>query len=696
MKPTKHSVADSVTGDVHQLEIQRPPLDWVTPGRAAAGAGVIAAVIYLMTMNRTIGFMDSGEVAAAASTLGIMHPTGYPTLTILGYLITAISPLRDILTLNIFAALLSAAGIGVLTLLFDYLLGSFGGMKLRTAAPDSKRTPAKKKQEKRPKNDPAEIEKGASVGSTGARAVVAGLAALFVGFSAIWWAQATDFEVYALQSLLLPLVTLLFVRFVDLERERRVSGDKPRGFAREGTMFALVLGLAFTNHMMTIFLAPAFLIYYFWSLGINVRSLRRILFLIPPFVAGLLPYLYLPIRASMGPRFNWGNTTTWDRFFEHVSGQFVREWMFSGADIYKAQTMYFFDRLPGELAYIGVVIAVAGLIFLMIRDARLGIWSLLIFAACAAYAGGYRIYDIELYYTTAILAAGIWILAGLRWLMQRTGPVVAIAAAALIAVVNLALHYAPSDHSGNYLAEDVVWNTLMTAPQKSLIFSSNAAMFVTGSYYLQAVEKVRPDVTVINHDYLSFPWYLDELSTWQPELMAAVSKQVESYRVAEQAEKGQHGDPSAYLAMSAAYDEMIQAMVAWGMKQGNVLVAGEVERAFGSDYVAVPWDFGYRLMRDTLYVPQPFPSYRFRRWDHVDAFTASVYETYGRRLLYRASYEAEHGNDSLAARYRQYALTFDPQIRPEDVEELPLDAVTQVRATAEFYARLRQSMEQRP
>ena len=131
------------------------------------------------------------------------------------------------------------------------------------------------------------------------------------------------------------------------------------------------------------------------------------------------------------------------------------------------------------------------------------------------------------------------------------------------------------------------------------------------------------------------------------------------------------------------------------MKRGNVLVAGEVERAFGSDYVAVPWDFGYRLTKDTHYVAQPFPSYRFRHWDHVDAFTASVYETYGRRLAYRASYEAEHGNDSLAARYRQYALTFDPHINLDDVQELPLDAGTQVRATAEFYTRLRESIEQR-
>src|SRR5262249_24799141 len=35
---------------------------------------------------------------------------------------------------------------------------------------------------------------------------------------------------------------------------------------------------------------------------------------------GLLPYLYLPLRASFGPVSAYGQFLTWDGFFYHVSG----------------------------------------------------------------------------------------------------------------------------------------------------------------------------------------------------------------------------------------------------------------------------------------------------------------------------------------------------------------------------------------
>ena len=51
------------------------------PGALVAlGTFVVALPIYLCTMNRSVGFMDRGEMAAAAATWGIPHATGYPTL----------------------------------------------------------------------------------------------------------------------------------------------------------------------------------------------------------------------------------------------------------------------------------------------------------------------------------------------------------------------------------------------------------------------------------------------------------------------------------------------------------------------------------------------------------------------------------------------------------------------------------------
>ena len=43
-------------------------------------AGLAVLVPYLLTMNRTFGVVDCGELAACAYTLGIPHPTGYPIM----------------------------------------------------------------------------------------------------------------------------------------------------------------------------------------------------------------------------------------------------------------------------------------------------------------------------------------------------------------------------------------------------------------------------------------------------------------------------------------------------------------------------------------------------------------------------------------------------------------------------------------
>src|SRR5437867_9010850 len=102
--------------------------------RAAWIAAAVTAPIYLATMNRTVGFIDRGELAAVAWTFGIPHPTGYPTLTLVAGAIAHIVPLRPVLVLNAFAALLTAAGVGVLTLLLDRVLAAIGVDASRTRA----------------------------------------------------------------------------------------------------------------------------------------------------------------------------------------------------------------------------------------------------------------------------------------------------------------------------------------------------------------------------------------------------------------------------------------------------------------------------------------------------------------------------------------------------------------------------------
>jgi len=49
-------------------------------------AGTFAAILALVTMSRSVGYVDSGELAAAATILGVPHPTGYPLMMIVSRL----------------------------------------------------------------------------------------------------------------------------------------------------------------------------------------------------------------------------------------------------------------------------------------------------------------------------------------------------------------------------------------------------------------------------------------------------------------------------------------------------------------------------------------------------------------------------------------------------------------------------------
>jgi hypothetical protein len=170
---------------------------------AAVIAFAVASAFYLATMSHTYGFIDRGELAAVASTLGIAHPTGYPTLTLLGHLTVKLFPFfRPVLVLNALSALWTASGVALTVLAIDKVL------------------------------------RMASMTSIQGSQQASFWSATFVAFSTTWWSQATGFEVYSLHAVFLTLVTLTFFKYLDecspppsfaSSSARRVSAPKGSG-----------------------------------------------------------------------------------------------------------------------------------------------------------------------------------------------------------------------------------------------------------------------------------------------------------------------------------------------------------------------------------------------------------------------------------------------------------------------------------
>lgn len=616
-------------------------------------AFLLTGAFYLATMSLTYGFIDRGELAAVASTLGVAHPTGYPTLTLLGYLAVRLLPsVRPVLVLNVLSALWSALGVALLTLVIHRVL---------RAAPRGL--------------------------GAGVLAALSGASALFIGFSTVWWSQATGFEAYSLHAVFLTLVTLLFLRYLEDLGARRGRA----GFSMWGLLFSFSLGLSFTNHLSTVMLAPAFLCLFHRSVGLTAQGLQALIRLVPPFAAGLLPYAYLPIRASMHPPLDWGDPDTLARFLEHVTEAQFHFAVLLETRVFRQQTEYFANTLLSDTSVIGLAVAASGLVLLVRRGKQQALWTNVLFLTCAVVTGLYDINDIGNYYLPAFLAIGIWVAAGLAYSAERFGATAAYALGALLVGLNAVRHYHPMNECENTLAQDLTWNVLQNLPQRSVVISGHWDYWVSGSLYAQEVEGLRRDVRVLDPEGLRSEAYIDHQLRNEPELWMPALKEAREFiqwiRDFREQPAMSAGEVEGYYD---AYYDMISALIERNPER-PFFVTEWTDPRIGEGYLRVPAKLAYRLTKAPGYLEQDFPDYRFRPWrNRVDPYVVKVSEIYTASLLARARYEEDHGRLDDARRYGLYALGFDPGFSESEVPDMPLHIEHQIVEVLRSYRALRE------
>ncbi|MBI2433320.1 MAG: DUF2723 domain-containing protein, partial [Candidatus Hydrogenedentes bacterium] len=213
-------------------------------------AGVCAAAalcVYLSTLAPTVTGEDSGELIAAAYTLGIPHPPGYPLWTMLAHLFTYLPWGTVAWRVNLVSAVFAAAAVGVLALLLVALLRG--------------------KQEKR-----------------GGVWIAAAGGALVFAFSREFWEQAVIAEVYTLNAFFFALFLLILWRW------RETRGD------RLLIIFAVLYGLSLGGHNTMHLLGPLFALFV---VATERAGLRRWAFYggltLIAFLVALLVYAYLPL-----------------------------------------------------------------------------------------------------------------------------------------------------------------------------------------------------------------------------------------------------------------------------------------------------------------------------------------------------------------------------------------------------------------
>ena len=444
----------------------KPYRQW---GSVLLGAALVIlfGALYVRTLAPTVlpygppDTLDSPMLQAEVSVLGIGHPTGYPTYMMLTHLFTYL-PLGD----PAYGINLASALYGVAAVLVVYLAGL----------------------------------------SLCRRAVPATAGALAFGLSDAFWGQAVISEVYTLEALLVALVILALLVWRDTRAERYLL------------LSAFLVGLSLTHHLTSVLLlpaAPAFVFLtdrsVFSKLGLMLKSSGL-------FLLGLLPFLYLPVRAMMHAPLNEADPSTPWRFLLLVTGgSFLAESSERGRHC-SPSALALSDpstklgllggHLLGQFSIILMLVGAFAAVFLLFRDRAAAVLLGTLFFGCLGQAVIYLYLGIEDFYVfliPAFLAFALCISAGWGAVLRRTEGLTTGIAASRICVFVLSLlmlaipligvreTYAAHDRSGDFGGRKTIETVASNVKPNATILHHRSPL-----WYMVLVERRRRDLTLID------------------------------------------------------------------------------------------------------------------------------------------------------------------------------------------------------
>jgi hypothetical protein len=233
---------------------------------AAAIAGGLVFLLYLITLAPSVAMWDTGEYMAAVKVLGLPHPPGNPFFMLLGKAFATLPiPVSYAARINILAALCSAAAAGFWFLVTERFVSRW-------------------------------------IADRWQRLTIAGLATL-IGATAftVWNQSVVNEKVYTVSLVFFAIVSWLILQWMD-------DPDSPRA-DRLLILIAFLLGLGYSNHPAGFLPLPAAGVAI---LAIRWRTLLRWKLLLAGFgalVLGLTPFIYEPVRAAHFPAINEGAPT---------------------------------------------------------------------------------------------------------------------------------------------------------------------------------------------------------------------------------------------------------------------------------------------------------------------------------------------------------------------------------------------------
>lgn len=397
-------------------------------------------LLYWHTLAPGLLPADNGELQLVAVKLGIAHPPGFPLYTLLAHLMSRLPLPLDPASKINLFSALSSALTVVVVYQVSYYL-------------------------------------------TGR--VPAGLLAAFaLGFSTTFWAQATTANIRSLTALFAALaIWLLLTR-------------KPLW-----SWLAFILALGVGHHASLFFMGLVFGLYGLW---LEPRFWREGFRPVLAALTGLLPLLYLPLRAKADAPGTNPALATWAGFWDHLLARGFR-----GDFFYFDTPFWLWERLkvmgnvltfqfqPLLLAGMGVGV----LLLIWRREGRLLLLLVGSFIVHLLVTATYRAPQTVEYMLPAYVPAGICLAYALTWGQNGANKWLKagqwlLTGFLLMAALWQGVRNYPSyallhrDNTASYYAQTV----LVSAPAGAIILAD--WHWVTPLWYWQQVKNIRPDITV--------------------------------------------------------------------------------------------------------------------------------------------------------------------------------------------------------
>jgi hypothetical protein len=506
------------------LDAQRPPY-----GVAAAVTGAVF-LLYVVSLAPTTAFWDASEYIATAHILGIPHPPGNPLFVVLAKtwaLLLAPTGMPVAVRVNLFAALTSALASGFLFLVAHRVL--------------------------------------AAVVRPGWPALAGAAAATMLGATAytVWNQSTVNEKVYTVSVLVIAAVSWLAVRWHD----RR---DEP-GSERLLLLAGYLLVLGSTNHLMSVLPGPALALLVVLSRPATLLRGGFWVRAIPLVLLGLSFNLFLPIRAAERPVINEGDPlceevgetalavfTAGKAGCPALASVLVRE-QYQKPPVGQrmapfshqvANWLQWFDwqwargadpsetpgnaRLPFTLLFtmlglVGLLAAweadrrIFGYLLVLTGTLTLGLVFYLNFEFGYSLAPEitdrnlHEVRERDYFFVAGFMLWGVLAGMGLAWAWDRVAAASGSARAwalsspvLLVAAIPLLLNASWASRTGDHAARDWAYDLLMSVEPYGILFT-NGDNDTFPLWYLQEVEGLRQDVTVIVGQYLHTSWYPRQL-----------------------------------------------------------------------------------------------------------------------------------------------------------------------------------------